>query len=119
MDTYLGTLNIGEVTLWGMPIEVILIAWLVLANLCQSIGHWIEKSVWARERRELYSRIQAGTLRDYAAYAPLVEATPSNGQKAASVLQEPGSGAYNVSLEGLGKGDLIAGQSSYNALMGD
>lgn len=93
----------------------IIIAVLFAVWLREYVTHLLESKHWRAERRELYNRIQAGTIRDYAFIKPALETQPKQKAKAPIPDIEPRTEDEYMSTEP--HVDIVAAQEAASRLM--
>jgi len=102
-----------------MTDSYILIAVLGALLIASEVRHYCAERRWFLERKDINNRLMAGSLRDYAVHAPLVEPHSTATAKVAPVeptIEEMTSLSLDVTLPA----DVLAGaQTSYKAVMGD
>jgi len=81
------------------------------------IRHALAERRWAAERKDLLSRVQAGTLRDYACNKPLLDppAKQAVDAQAGPSIEEMTSLSADAAIS---EEELVSAQSSYRSGMG-
>jgi hypothetical protein len=96
-------------------IEHIAVVVLGLAFVVEKAGFFIAQRAAARERRELYSRIQAGTLGDFAAHQPVADGISHS---APTIDERPDMEEMIRLRDELPDEAFVEAQAGFNSLMG-
>ncbi len=88
---------------------------LVFTLVAVQVMHWLEARSWRAERRELCSRLQAGTLREYAAVQPVERSRLERpDERRREIEEDMGADLYQQEVP---EGMLVMARDAHDRLM--